>query len=152
MPSTSQPVLLSWSVPPAASFVLACTALIYLRGWLLLRRAGVPFLPLWRAMSFVLGLLSLWIALASPFDTFSGFILTAHMLQHMLLMMLAPPLLLLGAPLIPLVRGLPIFAAREFAGPFLNWRISQAAGAWLTRPVVALLLMAVVMFGWHTPR
>jgi len=152
MPSVSQAVLLSWSVPPAASFALALTALIYLRGWFLLRRAGVPFVPGWRAISFQLGLLTLWAALASPLDTFSGFLITAHMLQHMLLMMVAPPLLLLGAPLIPLVRGLPVFARREFAGPFLNWRLAQRVGAALTNLWVALILMGVAMFAWHTPR
>ena len=152
MPSISQAVLLSWSVPPAATLALVFTALIYLRGWILLRRAGVPFVAPWRAASFLLGLLSLWIALASPLDTFSGFIITAHMLQHMTLMMLAPPLILLGAPLIPLVRGLPVFAAREFAGPFLNWRVAIRIGNALIHPLVALLLMGVVMFAWHTPR
>lgn len=152
MPPVSQAVLLSWSVPPAATLALALTVLVYLRGWVLMRRAGVPFLPLWRAASFLLGLLSLWVALASPVDTFSGFVLTAHMVQHMMLMMLAPPLLLLGAPLIPLVRGLPVFAAREFASPFLNWRVATRLGSALTHPLVALLLMGVVMFAWHTPR
>jgi cytochrome c oxidase assembly factor CtaG len=147
-----QAVLLSWSVPPAASFALALTAVVYLRGWFLLRRAGLPFLPLWRAISFLAGLLSLWVALASPLDTFSGFVLTAHMVQHMILMMVAPPLILLGAPLIPLVRGLPIFAAREFAGPFLNWRLAQQVGNTLTNPIVAMLLMGAAMFAWHTPR
>ncbi|MGC2111351.1 MAG: cytochrome c oxidase assembly protein, partial [Candidatus Korobacteraceae bacterium] len=83
---------------------------------------------------------------------FSGLVLTAHMLQHMMLMMMAPPLLLLGAPLVPLVRGLPIFAAREFAGPFLNWRVANRVGSFLTHPIVALLMMGVTMFAWHTPR
>ena len=152
MPPVSQAVLQSWSIPPAASFALALTALVYLRGWILLRRARVPFVPPWRAASFLAGLLSLWIALASPLDTFSGLVLTAHMLQHMVLMMVAPPLILLGAPLIPLVRGLPIFAARELAGPFLNWKLARRAGRALTRPAPALLLMAAVMFSWHTPR
>jgi putative membrane protein len=152
MPSPAQAVLLSWSIPPAASFALALTALLYIRGWLLMRRAGVPFLPLWRAASFLLGLLSLWVALASPLDTFSGFVLTAHMLQHMTLMMIAPPLILMGAPLIPLVRGLPVFAAREFAGPFLNWRIATRLGNALIHPAVALIIMGAAMFAWHTPR
>src|SRR5271166_3684036 len=146
-----QAALRSWAIPPAATFALALTALLYLRGWWLLRRAGLPYLPSWRAFSFLLGLLSLWVALASPLDTFSGFVLTAHMLQHMLLMMVAPPLILLGAPLIPLVRGLPIFAAREFAGPFLNWSVAKRVGGALTHPVVALLLMGLAMFAWHTP-
>ena len=56
-------------------------------------------------------------------------------------MMVAPPLILLGAPLIPLVRGLPVFAAREFAGPFLNWRVAPRIGNALIHPAVALLLM-----------
>jgi cytochrome c oxidase assembly factor CtaG len=152
MESVSQAVLLSWSVPPAATFALLLTAVVYLRGWLLMRQAGVPFIPLWRAVNFLLGLLALWIALASPLDTFSSFVLTAHMLQHMMLMMVAPPLLLMGAPLVPLVRGMPVFAAREFAGPFLNWRVTTRIGQALIHPAVALLLMATVNFAWHTPR
>ena len=142
----------SWSIPPAATFALLLTAVIYLRGWLLMRRAGVPFVPLWRAASFLLGILSLWVALASPLDSFSGFVLTAHMLQHMVLMMIAPPLILLGAPLVPLVRGLPVFAAREFAGPFLNWRVAMRTGNALIHPAVALIIMGSAMFAWHTPR
>src|ERR1700691_3351023 len=152
MPPVTQAVLLSWSVPPAATLALVLTALICLRGWILLRHAGVPFVPAWRAGSFLLGLFTVWIALASPLDTFSSFIITLHMLQHMLLMMLAPPLILLGAPLIPLVRGLPVFAAREFAGPFLNWRPAKRIGDALSNLFVALVLMGAVTFAWHTPR
>ncbi len=74
------------------------------------------------------------------------------MLQHMVLMMIAPPLILMGAPLIPLVRGLPVFAAREFAGPFLNWRVAMRVGNALIHPAVALVIMGLAMFAWHTPR
>jgi cytochrome c oxidase assembly factor CtaG len=144
-------VLRSWSIPPVATFALALTALTYLRGCWLLRRAGYPYLPAWRIGSFALGLFALWFALASPLDTFSGFVLTAHMLQHMVLMMVAPPLLLLGEPLIPMVRGMPRFAAREFAGPFLNYSAAGRIGLALSNPVVALLLMGAVMFVWHVP-
>jgi cytochrome c oxidase assembly factor CtaG len=146
-----QAALRSWSIPPAATVVILFTALVYLRGWWLLRRAGLPFLPPWRAVAFLAGLLSLWVALASPMDVLNSFVLTAHMLQHMLLMMFVPPLLLLGAPLLPLLRGLPIFAAREFAGPFVKWSVANRVGRALTHPVVALLLMGVTMFAWHLP-
>src|SRR5450755_2264243 len=151
MQTVTQAVLRSWSIPPAATFAIALSALVYLRGWWLLRRAGSPNIPPWRAVTFLLGLLSRWIALASNMDVFNSFVLTAHMLQHMILMMVAPPLILLGAPLVPMVRGLPIFAAREFAGPFLNWSVARRVGSALTNPVVALLLMGVTMFAWHTP-
>ena len=126
-----QAVLLSWSIPPVATFAIVLTAFTYLRGAWLLRRAGYPDLPAWRITTFLLGLFALWFALASPLDTFSSFVLTAHMLQHMTLMMVAPPLLLLGEPLIPIVRGMPRFAAREFAGPFLNWRFASRLGLFL---------------------
>jgi cytochrome c oxidase assembly factor CtaG len=152
MQPISEAVLFSWSIPPAATFALLLTTVIYLRGWILLRRARVPFVPPWRAASFLAGIVSLWVALASPCDTFSGFLLTAHMLQHMLLMMVVPPLILLGAPLIPLVRGVPVFAAREFAGPFLNWRVARRVGGALIHPAVALIVMGGVMFAWHTPK
>ena len=66
MPDPTQSVLLSWSVQPAATLALLLTALVYLRGRILLCRAGVPFVPPWRAASFLLGLLAVWIALASP--------------------------------------------------------------------------------------
>jgi putative membrane protein len=151
MQLVSQAVLHSWSVPPVATFLIALSALTYLRGWWLLRQAGSPSVPQWRAWSFLLGLFSLWVALASPMDLFNSFVLTAHMLQHMMLMMVAPPLLLLGAPLVPLVRGLPVFAAREFAGPFLNWSVAKRVGSKVTHPVFALVLMGVTMFAWHIP-
>jgi cytochrome c oxidase assembly factor CtaG len=146
-----QAALASWSVPWIPTLAIVLTALIYLRGWYLLRCAGFPLLPAWRVWSFLAGLFALWVALAGPMDVFNSWLLTAHMVQHMMLMMIAPPLVLLGAPLIPLVRGLPVFAAREFAGPFLNWKAAQRLGRLLTQPVFALVLMGIVMLGWHVP-
>ncbi len=151
MPSVLEASLASWSVPWIPTLAIVLTALVYLRGWYLLRCAGFPLLPAWRVWSLLAGLFALWVALAGPMDVFNSWLLTAHMIQHMVLMMIAPPLILLGAPLIPLVRGLPVFAAREFAGPFLNWKAAQRLGRMLTQPVFALILMGVVMIGWHVP-
>lgn len=144
--------LTSWSLPPAATLALCMLAVVYIRGWLRLRITAVPFVEPWRVFTFIFGLFLLWLALASPLDTFSGFVLTAHMLQHMLLLMAAPPLILVGAPLVPLIRGLPDFAAREFAGPFLNWRVSKKVGRIFASPICGLLLMGVATFAWHVPR
>jgi cytochrome c oxidase assembly factor CtaG len=144
-------VLNSWSIPPAATFAIVLAAVVYVRGWWLLRSAGLAFLSRWRVLAYLSGLGSLWAALASPLDVFNGFLLTAHMLQHIVLMMIAPPLILLGAPLIPIVRGLPRFAAREFAGPLLNWPLARRVEYLGTHPIVASLLMGIVMFIWHVP-
>ena len=141
-----------WSLPPVATFMLALSAVVYTRGWWLLRRAGVPFVPPWRAVAFLCGLLTVWIALASPIDAVNDVLLSAHMLQHMLLMMVAPPLILLGAPLVPMVCGLPGLVARKVAGPILNWPATVRFGHALTNPVAGLFFMGVVMFAWHLPR
>ena len=146
-----QAALASWSVPWVPTLAIVITALIYLRGWYLLRCAGFPLIAPWRVWAFLAGMVALWVALAGPMDVFNSWLLTAHMVQHMMLMMIAPPLILLGEPLIPLVRGMPVFAAREFAGPFLNWKPAQRLGQLLTQPVFALVLMGIVMLGWHVP-
>jgi len=52
---------------------------------------------------------------------FSGLLLSAHMVQHLLLLSVAAPLILLGSPLLPLLRGLPRKFARDGVGPFLTW-------------------------------
>ncbi len=79
------------------SGTLIVAALVYLLGWLRLRRHDHN-VEGWRAGSFVAGLLFIWIAAASPLAALDHNMLTAHMVQHLLLMTLAPPLLLLGMP------------------------------------------------------
>ncbi len=105
----------------------------------------------WRLASFVAGIAALEIALASPIDTFDPFLLTNHMLQHMILMMVVPPLILLGDPAIPLLHGLPLWASRDVLGPVLSWSPLQRLGRRLTHPAVSWLLMALAMLGWHIP-
>ena len=88
------------------SSALIFASLVYLRGWLRLRRHEHHDIEGWRAVSFVIGLLFIWIATASPLAAFDHEMLTAHMVQHLLLMTLAPPLILLGVPREPLAHGL----------------------------------------------
>ena len=88
------------------SSALIFAAFLYLRGWLRLRRHEHDNVEGWRAGSFVFGLLFIWIATASPLAALDHDMLTAHMVQHLLLMTLAPPLILLGMPRKPLAHGL----------------------------------------------
>ena len=141
----------SWSFPPWASFALLLTGTIYLRGWITLRPLMPAYFPTWRLAAFQAGLAVLWFAIASPLDAFANLLLTAHMMQHLLFMVVAPPLILLGAPAIPLLRGLPLWATRDALGPFLSWPLLQRFGYGLTHPAICWLLMAVAMLGWHTP-
>ncbi len=147
----SLPLLRYWSLPPVAMVAIDVSAILYWRGWRRLNRAGVAFVPAWRAAAFLSGLFTVWIALASPIDALNGLVLTAHMAQHLLLMMVAPPLMLLGAPLIPMARGLPGASTRRMAGRFLNWPAAQRIGRAVTHPLTGALSMSVVLFGWHAP-
>ena len=88
------------------SGALIFAAFLYLRGWLRVRRRDHGNVEGWRAGSFVFGLLFIWIATASPLAALDHEMLTAHMVQHLLLMTLAPPLILLGMPRKPLAHRL----------------------------------------------
>ena len=91
------------------------------------------------------------LAIASPLDAFASFLLTSHMVQHMLIMLVAPPLILLASPLNPVLRGLPLWATRDALGPFLNWPLLKRFGRALTHPAVCWLAAVVVLLAWHIP-
>jgi cytochrome c oxidase assembly factor CtaG len=143
-------VLAAWSWPlwPAVGLVVAGT--LYLRGWRALQPTRARELPSWRAVCFFLGLLALWIALASPIDALDDFLLSAHMLQHFILMSVVPPLLVLGAPLVPMLRGLPRWMVRGLRPLFASRALHKVAHA-LAHPAVAWLVMTVAYLGWHVP-
>jgi cytochrome c oxidase assembly factor CtaG len=144
-------ILAAWSWPlwPALGLLIAGT--LYLRGWKKLQRTRARELPLWRALCFVAGLLAIWIALASPIDALDDFLLSAHMLQHFMLMSVAPPLIVLGAPLVPMLRGMPRGVIRALRPVFASRWLHKVAHA-LAHPVVAWLAMNVFYLGWHVPQ
>jgi len=121
------------------------------RGWRRARRLRATHLQSGRLAAFVAGLASLWIAVASPLDAFAGLLLSAHMAQHLLLMMAAPALVLLGAPIVPLLLGLPRGVARDALGPFLAFAPVRRFGHALTHPVIGWLSLSLAMVGWHLP-
>ncbi len=130
---------------------LAVWLVPYLRGWFILHRSSPKRFPAWRALAFTGGLATFWLAIVSPLDAFSGLLLSAHMVQHLLLISVAPPLILLGTPLLPLLRGLPRKVARDGVGPFLVWPALRRAGNALTHPLNCWIVMAVTLCAWHVP-
>jgi cytochrome c oxidase assembly factor CtaG len=73
------------------------------------------------------------------------------MVEHLLLMSLVPPLLLLGDPQVPLLRGLPHTLTVHLLGPLLRLKALRTLGRFLTRPLVAWLAMNLIFLGWHVP-
>jgi cytochrome c oxidase assembly factor CtaG len=134
-----------------ATLSLALVAWVYARGWLLIRRNRLVDAAVWQLAAFMVGLLSLWIAIGSPLTAYQHELLTIHMVQHVLLMAVAPALLLLGAPALPLVYGIPSRSARRALQQALHplrtrslQRVRSNAGVCWLAPVVALI-------GWHVP-
>jgi cytochrome c oxidase assembly factor CtaG len=97
------------------------------------------------------GLAAVYLALASPIEPFAALLLQVHMLQHLLLMMVAPPLLWLGAPLLPLLRGLPQPVRTYWVAPLLRSAALRAFFSRLTHPAVALPLFIATTWLWHAP-
>jgi len=144
-------VLQSWRPDFWLTFFLLLAAWIYTRGWRHLHTRLPGRFDFTRLAFYYAGLGLLFIATASPLDAFSNLLLTAHMIQHLLLMMLIPPLILLGAPFLPLIRGLPSAIRKEALGPFLQWRALQKVGRLLTHPLLSLSLFLGIAILWHIP-
>ena len=107
----------SWTPPVVTIAMLLLTAALYARGFARLHRQMPDRFPPWRLAMFMGGIAALFIAVASPLEELDDLLLQVHMTQHMLLMIVAPPLLLAGAPAIAFVRGLPARVAKAIVGP-----------------------------------
>ncbi len=151
MSPVAHAVLASWTIRPGLMVVLLAVGVVYARGFRELRVQMPERFPRWRLAAFVAGLATLLVAIVSPLDAFGGLLLQVHMIQHLLLMLVVAPLLLLAAPAVPLLRGLPGTLAKDGLGPFLAWPALQRFGSRLTHPVVCWLALFVATWGWHVP-
>jgi putative membrane protein len=140
----------AWSLEPAVLAGLAVAAAAYSLGVRRLWHAGpgAPSGP--RAAAFGAGLAVVALALVSPLDTLAEGLFAAHMAQHMLLVMVAGPLLVLGAPGLPLTVALRPRWRRRLG----RLRRHPAVGAGrrlLTRPAVAWAVHVGTLWAWHLP-
>jgi cytochrome c oxidase assembly factor CtaG len=134
------------------TLILVFTALVYLWVWLALRSGRVTRISAWGAVSFLVGLFLIWVAMASAVAALDHELLTVHMLQHLLLMTFAPPLIWLGAPVGPILRGLPQCFAENLLVPFWQSRAVKRIAERLGRPKFAWLAVSAALIGWHVPK
>lgn len=146
----------TWQFEPTVLLGVALGLGLYGWGMRYSLAAGLAsHLPAWRWLCFLAGLLSVFIALESPIDTWAGIYLWAHMVQHVLLLYVAAPLLLFGAPMMPIWRAVPLEARRKS----LRWlmlhprprRCMLALGRLMERPRVVWVLFVGDYLVWHTP-
>jgi putative membrane protein len=144
-PPTFPGVLLEWRFEPVVLVALALSAIT----WLLLTRRvarahpGHPY-SAWRELAFLAGLATLAVALTSPIEAYEGELFSVHMLQHMLLELVAAPLLLLGAPATLALRAATPSVRRRLLA-ILHSRVVSV----LSFPLLAWVLFAAVNWGWH---
>ncbi len=144
-PSVSSP----WQLDPAVAALALAACALFLQGWLRLRRRGRPeYASGWRLALFALGIAAAVLPLASPLDALSDrYLLSAHMLEHVLLADVSPALLVMA------VRGpLTVF----LLPPAILRPLARSAGlrrvlGFALQPAVSVGLWVVVMTAWHIP-
>jgi cytochrome c oxidase assembly factor CtaG/ferredoxin len=149
--SVAGAALESWPWHPWATAALLAAAVLYTTGWIRIRRLIRTDRDGTRLLCFLAGLALVFLATSSPLDAFDKLFLSAHMTQHLLLLSIAPPLLLLGRPMLPLLRGLPKRFVKDGLGPFLTSPACHSIFDWLTSMPVAWLLFAISTVLWHFP-
>jgi len=128
---------------------LVVTAGVYLRGWLAVRSAFPNLIAVWRLAAFLCGLVLVWIVVGSPLSALDHQLLTIHMLKHLLLMTVAAPLILAGAPVFTLVCGFPKLFIKRYPP------VGSLSARWLEDcvryPALCWLAGTAAVIGWHLP-
>jgi len=144
-------VVASWSWRPEVLLPLALLLVLYGVGWWRLRGRSRALAPPWRLLTWLSGIAAIGAALLSPIDRLADDLFFIHMIQHLLLIKVAAPALLLANPLPAVLWGLPR-PVRAWVGRLLTpgepLRIAARA---LTGLPVAWLAYAVTLWLWHLP-
>ena len=145
---SGQNVATAWNWEPTVPLGLLLAGALYVAG---LRNWKNPSHPInaWQRVSFFAGLGVIFLALQSPLDPLSDHLFLAHQVQHLVLRMIGPPLILLGAPLTPLLRGLPTAARQRVVRPLAGTPVIRRLYAFLTHPMVAAVLFLGTLFFWQ---
>ncbi len=144
--------LLAWRADPVLTPLLMAAGSAYLVAYQTAARAGRPVPPLWQVAAFFAGLASVAAALMGPFDHYNGVLFSVHMTQHLLLIMAAAPLLLMGRPVQVMLRGLPPRYARALVRHSVGHRGVRRVLTILTHPISVVLLFNGSFLFWHLPR
>jgi putative membrane protein len=140
---TFEPVVVVLLLIPAAAFTLGGLRMhAHARRW--------PARFSTSAVAFASGWIVLAVSLLSPLHEWSEKLFSAHMVQHELMMVVAAPLLVAARPLVPVLWSLPE-SARFSIGRLVQSRSFSNAWSFVSRPLVAWVLHAVAIWGWHVP-
>ena len=137
-----------WSIQLPLAYVVIAATLYWVGGRRYSRTAQTR--EPWREASFALGLVTIVLALESPLDGYADQLFWAHMVQHVLLLTVAPPLILLGRPWPRMWLGLPARSRTAIGRTLARARWTAGVRA-LVRPWPAFVLFNATVVGWHIP-
>lgn len=141
-----------WIADPWMLVLLLASAGAYLLGWRSLRREGnaSKVLGCSRIWMFSGGMFVLGIALVSPIDILAERSMSVHMTQHMLLMLVAPPLLVWGRPVVAWLWAFPLAGRRRIGQAWIASRFHRTYG-FMMRPIVVWACASIMLWFWHIP-
>jgi putative membrane protein len=158
MPPGLGAVLSYWPFEPAVILGVELAAVLYVVGGprrgAASRSAQSSATARWRSIAFWLGLATILLALQSPIDILARQLFWVHMVQHLLLMAVAAPLLALASPWTRMWRALPLGLRRAVAKPlFRDPRLSPVRWMYrqVARPSVTWFLVVFNLWLWHAP-
>ncbi|MFE0172076.1 cytochrome c oxidase assembly protein [Streptomyces sp. NPDC059002] len=135
-------------------FLIGCLVALALYGWGVARlvRRGDKW-PVGRTVSFVIGILTVLLVMCTKLNDYGMVMFSVHMVQHMIISMLSPILLLLGAPITLALRALPV-AGRGRKGPreWLLWLLQSRYVKIITHPAFTIPLFIASLYAlYFTP-
>ena len=140
----------AWNTNPLPTVLVLLAAYVYING---LSNWDRPThrVNSWQRASFFFGLFLVFFALQSPLDPISDHLLSFHQMQHFILRMVAPMFILLGAPLTPMLRGMPAWARQGIIRPMArNHYVRQVYGL-LTNPIFTIFFFLGSLYLWQFP-
>ena len=140
----------AWSLTPGISGPILVILAIYVRGAVRRRSVSRPVSAA-RHTLFVGGMLALFLALQSPIDPMGERLFLVHQIQHLLLRMIGPMLVVLSRPQGVIVAGLPEILCRSVVAPLMATGAVSGVYRTLSRPLVAFLLFVLSLYFWQIP-
>ncbi len=163
-----------WPIPPIVLLGCLVAGILYVRGWRVLvkeeqvKKAARTTTPafigsdtdefqwdswFWRGIYFLGAIFVFFLAASAPIDTLTSRLFWVHMVQHLLLLVVMAPLLVAGAPLLPIWLGLPGWAQRlaKASAKLRAGRTFYLIGRWLRQPAISCVLLIIGTWVWHWP-
>ncbi|MGA1299244.1 MAG: cytochrome c oxidase assembly protein, partial [Ilumatobacteraceae bacterium] len=132
-----------WTVDLFVTLNLLILAVLYAAGVRVITRRGLTWSP-WRSVSFAIGIALLALAYIGPFETLAHTYFAAHMGQHLIVMMLAAPFIVLSCPV-----ALTVLATSGATRAAIIRSLRSRIGLFLVNPVFTWLFFVIVLIGSH---